>query len=165
MTYEQYLMHHGILGQKWGIRRFQNEDGSLTSEGRRRYGVRDYKKERSALVKEGRLKSRSWKELEKIDAERAALIRYNALTGGLPTDKQKAEELDKREAYEMAKMETEAQAYADRVLNSKYGEQTIHDLKLKNKKMQNAEMAGMALATFGAITVASLKAAKQYNRG
>lgn len=32
------IAHHGILGQKWGVRRFQNEDGSLTEEGRRRYG-------------------------------------------------------------------------------------------------------------------------------
>lgn len=31
------LYHHGIKGQKWGIRRFQNEDGSLTEEGRKRY--------------------------------------------------------------------------------------------------------------------------------
>lgn len=34
-----YLVHHGILGQKWYRRRFQNEDGSLTSEGRERYNV------------------------------------------------------------------------------------------------------------------------------
>ena len=33
------LYHWGIKGQKWGIRRFQNEDGSLTPEGRKRYGV------------------------------------------------------------------------------------------------------------------------------
>ena len=31
------LMHHGIKGQKWGIRRFQREDDSLTSKGRSRY--------------------------------------------------------------------------------------------------------------------------------
>ena len=29
------LYHHGILGMKWGIRRYQNKDGSLTSLGRR----------------------------------------------------------------------------------------------------------------------------------
>ena len=34
---DDYLEHHGILGQKWGVRRFQNPDGSLTEKGRRRY--------------------------------------------------------------------------------------------------------------------------------
>ena len=32
------LRHHGIKGQKWGVRRFQNSDGSLTAAGRKRYG-------------------------------------------------------------------------------------------------------------------------------
>lgn len=30
------LQHHGILGQKWGIRRYQNKDGSLTAAGKNR---------------------------------------------------------------------------------------------------------------------------------
>lgn len=39
MPYDSdYLQHHGILGQKWGIRRFQNPDGSLTAAGKERYG-------------------------------------------------------------------------------------------------------------------------------
>ena len=33
-----YLSHHGILGMKWGIRRYQNEDGTLTAAGKNRYG-------------------------------------------------------------------------------------------------------------------------------
>lgn len=36
-----YLSHHGILGQKWGIRRFQNKDGSLTEAGKKRYSQKD----------------------------------------------------------------------------------------------------------------------------
>ena len=35
-----YLIHHGILGQKWGVRRFQNEDGSYTELGKKRRGVK-----------------------------------------------------------------------------------------------------------------------------
>lgn len=38
LAYNDYLQHHGIKGQKWGIRRYQNPDGTLTAEGRKRYG-------------------------------------------------------------------------------------------------------------------------------
>lgn len=40
---ELYLAHHGIEGMKWGIRRYQNKDGTLTPAGKKRYArdVRD----------------------------------------------------------------------------------------------------------------------------
>lgn len=47
-NFTDYLCHHGIKGQKWGVRRFQNPDGSLTDEGRRRYLDRD-----GSITKEG----------------------------------------------------------------------------------------------------------------
>lgn len=34
---ESYLVHHGVKGQKWGVRRYLNEDGSLTKAGKKRY--------------------------------------------------------------------------------------------------------------------------------
>ena len=40
------LAHHGILGQKWGVRRYQNADGSLTDLGKKHYGLGDPKYQR-----------------------------------------------------------------------------------------------------------------------
>lgn len=42
-----YLAHHGIKNQKWGQRRWQNKDGSLTPAGREHYGVGDPREEGS----------------------------------------------------------------------------------------------------------------------
>ena len=56
---ETYLSHHGIIGQKWGVRRYQNRDGSLTSEGRKRRGLSDKKEDGPVkkLVKNAKEKS------------------------------------------------------------------------------------------------------------
>ena len=48
---EEELKHYGIKGMKWGVRRFQNSDGSLTSEGRKRYGSGDLKEAQKKVDK------------------------------------------------------------------------------------------------------------------
>lgn len=47
------LLHYGIKGMKWGVRRYQNKDGSLTPKGEARYD-RD-KRENAAKKKENRI--------------------------------------------------------------------------------------------------------------
>lgn len=48
---EDELKHHGIKGMKWGVRRFQNSDGSLTPEGRKRYNSDDLKETQKKVEK------------------------------------------------------------------------------------------------------------------
>ena len=52
-SYSDELYHHGIKGQKWGIRRYQNVDGTRTPEGKLRYNkkgeARDYAKQLNNL--------------------------------------------------------------------------------------------------------------------
>jgi hypothetical protein len=51
-----YLIHYGVKGQKWGVRRYQNSDGSLTQLGQEHYGTdssRSQKLKKAALVTAG----------------------------------------------------------------------------------------------------------------
>ena len=74
----EIIYHHGIKGMKWGVRRFQNEDGTLTSAGKKRYDDDSTQKIKETSTEE---KSDHRKNLEKKyrkqglskeDAEKAA---------------------------------------------------------------------------------------------
>lgn len=50
--YEPVLVHHGIKGMRWGIRRYRNEDGSLTPAGKKHYSETDPNKLQKELNKQ-----------------------------------------------------------------------------------------------------------------
>lgn len=75
---EEYLAHHGTKGQRWGVRRFQNSDGSLTAAGKLRYSVGNGGRSISKKVdpkSASKLKKRQIKEdakLERLKIKEAA---------------------------------------------------------------------------------------------
>lgn len=74
-----YLVHHGILGQKWGIRRFQNKDGTYTFEGKRRRREDSYSDDYKRIrdLKKKKPEELSTKEIEDINRRDNAMFQYN----------------------------------------------------------------------------------------
>ena len=88
-----YLMHHGIRGQKWGVRRYENPDGTLTEAGKRRYAENyDSKQRRRDLAVYGcrgvkrinkrMLEGESISGARSYEASRIASARRSARTAG-----------------------------------------------------------------------------------
>jgi len=77
-----YLVHHGILGQKWGVRRYQNEDGSLTPKGVRRYQKLD---QRWIDKKSGKVYDKALKESKPEMKEYLNVLAKNAPNVGKRT--------------------------------------------------------------------------------
>lgn len=80
MTDNSYLSHYGIQGQKWGVRRFQNEDGTYTEEGKNRYrqvpeGKTRYGRGKTVSKEMQAMQNKARKKLEAEDEEKERNIR------------------------------------------------------------------------------------------
>lgn len=83
------LYHHGIKGQKWGVRRFQNQDGSLTEAGKSRYNHKQRRRDMAVYGNAGarRIEKRinkgaSVSEARSYEADRIYSARRRAMAGG-----------------------------------------------------------------------------------
>lgn len=76
---ENELMHWGIKGMKWGVRRYQNKDGSLTPAGKRRYEQEMAKLKEEEKIAKNKLRTQA--KLNKLDEKRKEI---EALKSGKP---------------------------------------------------------------------------------
>lgn len=77
------LKHWGIKGMKWGIRRYQNKDGTLTTAGKKRYAqeIERLKKEEKILKNKQRTKA----QLDKLEAKRKEIEEQKKALNGKST--------------------------------------------------------------------------------
>lgn len=76
---ENELMHWGIKGMKWGVRRYQNKDGSLTPAGKKRYDKEMAKLKEEEKIAKNKLRTQA--KLNKLDEKRKEI---EALKRGKP---------------------------------------------------------------------------------
>lgn len=62
MEYNE-LMHYGVKGQKWGVRRYQNKDGSLTNAGKKRYSTTENSNSETQDEKSKTIDKKTWSSL------------------------------------------------------------------------------------------------------
>jgi len=126
-----YLEHHGILGQKWGIRRFQNPDGSLTEEGRKRYGDILTPDQMKNMIKSYNLRTGKNKKINKNTTFKTSHGTYDYKGRRIDTDtniedpgnKEKPEYNTKKKPSEMTDEELEyatARQKAERLYKEEY---------------------------------------------
>lgn len=97
--YGNYLVHHGIKGMRWGVRRYQNKDGTLTDVGRRRLrGETDPDKVYSRIRGEV---SKDYRNVSKIQNEGSNIAR-NAKN--LSSDKQRRDREKIKRGIDVSKM-------------------------------------------------------------
>lgn len=118
MENKNYLAHHGTKGQQWGIRRWQNPDGSLTPAGREhyrygderdsssKYDIKRLKAETKAKIKYEKAQQKMNAKLEKVkNAEKEKKAKQKAAEKAIK-DREKAEQ-HARDVAEQKKQITE----------------------------------------------------------
>lgn len=159
-TYNQNpveLYHHGIKGQKWGVRRYQNEDGTLTSAGKRRLAKQQYKEMGRDKRKFQEEEYKRLYEKEDLEGERQKIFAFGKKhkldldDGGGGDEKAGAKYMnmwDKWESHHESIKNAAAQKASKRLIE-KYGQESfdaMKDREARISKGMNAASVAMVLA-------------------
>lgn len=108
--FDDELQHHGIKGQRWGVRRYQNSDGTLTNAGKKRYNkelekLKAEEEKIKAAEKVAANKKRTQNKIDKLEAKRQELEQRKLALKGDKKAKKAAEEEEKRKKEDAESLE------------------------------------------------------------
>lgn len=143
---KQELYHHGIIGQRWGVRRYQNSDGSLTPAGKKRYNVNEAKKDYKEAKKNARIVRNKSEKIgfgikglskvnEGIEKQKAANLNVLDKKAALNAAKSKNPEKAEFNTYRKAMQKTGLRgSYSDQKSDYKSTELYNHISTIKGKE-------------------------------
>ena len=141
---DDVLIHYGILGMKWGVRRYQNKDGSLTSAGKKRYSDNDDIKEapqkNTEEPKKKSVKDMSDEELRREINRMQLEQNYLRMTGQNIEKGKSAVEIalgKMKESFVSTVAQKSGQILAERLVNSMLGVKDNKDNSSKNNNSNN----------------------------